>query len=78
MSSIEVEIEVFSAEVELEASSVEVEDTVVVSVADVVVGVCVLVSVLLVPVVDCVSSGGKPDLKEINYYSTATTPANIV
>jgi hypothetical protein len=66
-------IDTSSVEVEI-----DVEDTVVVSVADVVVGVCVLMSVSLVPVVDCLSSGGNPELKEINYYSTATTPASIV
>jgi hypothetical protein len=63
-----------SSKDKIDTSSVEVEidveDTVVVSVADVVVGVCVLISVSLVPVVDCLSSGGNPELKEINYYST--------
>jgi hypothetical protein len=58
-----------SSKDKIDTSSVEVEidveDTVVVSVADVVVGVCVLMSVSLVPVVDCLSSGGKPELKEI-------------
>jgi hypothetical protein len=43
-------IDISSVEVEI-----DVEDTVVVSVADVVVGVCVLMSVSLVPVVDCLS-----------------------
>lgn len=57
-------IDVYSVEVEIDSCSLDV----VASNVDVVVGVCVVVPASLVPVVDCLSSDGKPDLKGINYY----------